>query len=353
MYEPYSRDDKYPYRNPQTGSVESPHVVILGAGASRAAFGQGDAYGKKIPVMNDILEIVGLTDLISKEGFDVNTNFEALYDDLVTNGTNPNLISQIESNISSYFQGLKITRKPTQYDYLITSLRGKDLIATFNWDPLLLQAYCRNLPLGKENLPEIVFLHGNVGVGVCEEDKTAGHIDRRCSKCALPFKPTQLLYPVKHKNYTDNIFIRDQWAVLRQALKSSCLVTIFGYSAPMTDVEARQLMLEVWRDNPTFHMADFEIIDPKPPNEIEENWDSFTYSHHWSHYKLLIESYILRFPRRSCEAFFEQTFNCAYIDGKQFPEFETLVSLHDYLQPFLEEETKSKIGQSRITLKDY
>ncbi|MFW6223076.1 MAG: hypothetical protein ACOC3T_05645 [Bacteroidota bacterium] len=35
-----------------------PHVVILGAGASAAAFPQGDANGKKLPVMNDLADIV-------------------------------------------------------------------------------------------------------------------------------------------------------------------------------------------------------------------------------------------------------------------------------------------------------
>ena len=37
-----------------------PHVVLLGAGASRAAFPSGDGCFRKVPVMNDLLDIVGL-----------------------------------------------------------------------------------------------------------------------------------------------------------------------------------------------------------------------------------------------------------------------------------------------------
>ncbi|MHA1748548.1 MAG: hypothetical protein ACTSXN_02865 [Promethearchaeota archaeon] len=37
-----------------------------------------------------------------------------------------------------------MTESPTIYDYLILSLRKKDVIATFNWDPLLVQAAWKN-----------------------------------------------------------------------------------------------------------------------------------------------------------------------------------------------------------------
>jgi hypothetical protein len=41
-----------------------PHVVILGAGASRAGFPRGDRDGKLLPVMGDLAEIVGLNELL-------------------------------------------------------------------------------------------------------------------------------------------------------------------------------------------------------------------------------------------------------------------------------------------------
>lgn len=45
--------------------------------------------------------------------------------------------------------------KLTIYDYLIVSLTNRDCIATFNWDPLLMQAYHRMSRI-TENLPEML-----------------------------------------------------------------------------------------------------------------------------------------------------------------------------------------------------
>ena len=36
----------------------------------------------------------------------------------------------------------------------------------------------------------MVFLHGNVAVGYCEEDNIAGNAGRLC-RCGKPFKPTK------------------------------------------------------------------------------------------------------------------------------------------------------------------
>lgn len=53
-------------------STERPHVVLLGAGASRASFPHGEKAGRKLPVMADFLEIVLVKDILSaaKPGFD-------------------------------------------------------------------------------------------------------------------------------------------------------------------------------------------------------------------------------------------------------------------------------------------
>src|SRR5579859_4661418 len=47
----------------------SPHVVILGAGASRAAFPDGDAKKRRLPLMADLIECLGLRDSIRAAGF--------------------------------------------------------------------------------------------------------------------------------------------------------------------------------------------------------------------------------------------------------------------------------------------
>ena len=60
-----------------------PHVVILGAGASVAAFPQGDATGKILPTMDNLVEVVGLRPILEDSGVDYhNQNFEELYSQL-------------------------------------------------------------------------------------------------------------------------------------------------------------------------------------------------------------------------------------------------------------------------------
>jgi hypothetical protein len=40
--------------------VEKPHVVILGASASYGAFPHGTKHGRKLPLMNNLVETLGL-----------------------------------------------------------------------------------------------------------------------------------------------------------------------------------------------------------------------------------------------------------------------------------------------------
>ncbi len=117
-----------------------------------------------------------------------------------------------------------------------SSLRRKDTIATFNWDPLLVQAYERNLSRTDE-LPAVVFLHGCVAVGHCPEH--AGHSGRSgatCPRCERELVQAPLLYPVPNKDHLSNSFIARQWSARRRALQEASLLTVFGYSAPRSDI---------------------------------------------------------------------------------------------------------------------
>jgi hypothetical protein len=150
-----------------------PHVVLLGAGASQAAFPEGDANGRRVPVMNDLIEVLGLRDLLRPEGvlFE-GRNFEDVYAHIHAHEELRSLRDTLESRIYSYFASLRIPEEPTIYDYLVLCLRDKDVIATFNWDPFLVQAYRRNRHAFA--LPQILFLHGNVMVAFCPDDRVLG-----------------------------------------------------------------------------------------------------------------------------------------------------------------------------------
>jgi hypothetical protein len=325
--------------------VEAPHVVILGAGASLASCPDGDANRHSLPLMNDIIEVIGLEALFKSEGINPKAlNFEALYDELATSERYQKLARKIEDQLYEYFDGLKLPDTPTIYDYLILSLRGKDLIASFNWDPLLLQAYRRNAKVAPEPqdnyLPQIRFLHGNVAIGICRKDRRVGVKGQPCSICGEFFSPSRLLYPVRHKNYSEDQFIKDEWNVLRSALEKAYCLTVFGYGVPETDIDAKQLMLNAWKTNELWNLAQVNIIDIKREEELKMNWDKFLCKEHYGIYKDIFNSYLFRYPRRSCDALWTMSMLCVPFKENRFPKFETLAKLHDWVKPLLEEEKK-------------
>ena len=160
------------------------HIVIIGAGASIAAYDDWGKTGTPLPSMQNIVDILDLRRPISKAGYDPDsTGFQDLYNELATSRKNEDLRQLIEERVHSYFSPLSLPAAPTIYDYLILSLREKDIIGSFNWDPFLLQAYMRNDALTNARRPQIAFLHGNVSVGICESDRISGAFGRACSKC--------------------------------------------------------------------------------------------------------------------------------------------------------------------------
>ena len=187
----------------------SPHVVLLGAGASYACIPNGDKNGHKISCMDNFFQNTGID--IGYTG--THTNLEDIYQDI----DDPKR-KLLERGIRNYFDSFELPDDPTIYDALIISLTKKDLIASFNWDPLLVQACqrCRNIT---QDLPEIVFLHGNV------------------REWSVP-----LLYPVTNKNYAENAYIKKAWDILQDRLHKSFVFTIFGYSGPKSDKEALMLL---------------------------------------------------------------------------------------------------------------
>ena len=141
-------------------------MLILGAGASLAGTldSNGDKNGKKLPIMNNLVKVVGLEYLLKEVDIEFNSdNFEDIYGELYVSGNYKEILEEIENRVYQYFSSLELPDNPTIYDLLVLSLRSKDVIATFNWDPLLPDAWerCRKITT---NLPELLFLHGNVRI---------------------------------------------------------------------------------------------------------------------------------------------------------------------------------------------
>jgi len=309
-----------------------PHVVILGAGASRQTCLNGDKNGNKLPLMRDFTEVVEIKSMLKQWSIDPNQNFEEIFSDLYERNENQKL-RQVENAVEEYFDQLELPDKPTIYDHLVLSLREKDLIATFNWDPLLIHAYLRNNK-SKLKLPKLAFLHGNVRAGYCEKDKMVGLANTQCRKCGKLYKRAPLLYPIKKKDYAQNLFIANEWKQLKLGFKNAFMITIFGYSGPKTDTEAITAMKEAWGDKNKRSMEQAAFITTQSEDEVSETWEPFIHTHHYEVCGDFYDSWIANHPRRTGEAYFNQYIEAKFIDDNPIPRAIDFPELWKWFEQF-------------------
>lgn len=290
-----------PQSSPREGFNMRSHTVILGAGATIAAIPNGDKNGKQSSVMNGLIEKLHLEDTLS--GIDLKTtsnNLEDIYSEMYSRPECSKELAELENRLYNYFASLELPEKPTVYDFLVLSLTSKDVIATFNWDPLLIQAYIR-CNLITDNLPHILCLHGNVDVGYCIEHGEHGSNGTCCPVCGKKLPPTKLLYPVKNKEYDGDQYIKACWDATMHIIENSYMLTIFGYSAPSSDAKAVELLKKAWGKLETRQLEEVSVIDVIDEREMLERWKDFIYSHHYKYTNHFFDSYLGMFPRRSCE----------------------------------------------------
>lgn len=323
--------------NPMMGR---PHVVILGAGASVAGFLNGDRNGNKLPVMLNLIETLKLGPTLDQYGIDYDgKNFEVVYGDLYEDKKYNDLLNFIEDQVKLYFARLDLPDFPTIYDHLVLSLRPKDIIATFNWDPFLFKACVRNYK--KSSLPHVVYLHGNVMIGYCLKNMRKGMIGTQCSQCKEPFTPSRLLFPIKQKNYTDDMYISGEWDTLREYLKNAYVLTIFGYGAPDSDVEAVRLMKDAWGNIYNRNLEEIEIINTEKEEVLTATWNDFIHTHHYQIATNFYDSWMARHPRRTCEAMWNQLMEARFVSDNKIPKDFGFNDLWKWYEPLLEAEKQS------------
>ena len=279
-----------------------PHVVLLGAGASRAAFPNGDLNGYRLPVMDDLVSTLGLQPLINEACPDIgdNRNFENVYSHLSSKPKYKKIVKKLEGRIRKYFSELALPEQVTIYDRLLLSLRPRDAVFTFNWDPFLFDAYQRNCDAVQ--LPEIFFLHGNVRIGACCTHDSWGSKDAKCSVCHQPFGTVPLLYPIRQKDRLANDYTRRNWEAAEALFAGAFTLTIFGYGAPDSDMDAVDLLRQAWFNRSTRTFEHIEIIDTASSELLHKRWETFTPTYHFRTVTDFEHSRIARWPRRSCEA---------------------------------------------------
>lgn len=301
-------------------SIGKPHIVILGAGASMAAFPKGEKNGKKLPSMNDLFDVVELKPVLDKYGIEYvdGTNFEEFYSDLSGDETHQTVLAEVNQKIFDYFDSLELPDSPTIYDYLTLSLRPKDFIATFNWDPFLYEAIERNhriLPI-----PKYAFLHGSVSVGYCENCKIKNGRGHVCSKCGKSYDGMPLLYPIKEKDYSSDPLIAGEWKDLANGLGLAFMVTIFGYSAPISDVAAVEAIKTAWGDPKKRQFEQIELINIGEESRVTESWDHLLSPYyHYFYRQNFFDSFIAEHPRRTCEALYANTIMAKFAETNPVP----------------------------------
>lgn len=320
-----------------------PHVVLLGAGASVATILNGDKNGKKISAMKGFIDKLGMQSIISSINLKTTSdNLEDIYMEMYERGDCELQRIQLEDAIEKYFSDFELPDEPTIYDYLLLSLTKKDLVATFNWDPLLVEAYSRCTRI-TDNLPQMAFLHGNIAVATCEEDMVLGSPYDVCSKCGRMLKRVPLLYPIREKNYDENPYISMSWKQLGQYLESAYRLTIFGYSAPKSDQAAIDMLKKAWGVVDDRNLEEIEIIDIRSEEEVIKSWKEFIHTHHSSVWNDFFDSALGKFPRRTCELLFDNTQNNRWINGDRgFKKEMSFDALTSYLKDLLQDESTGK-----------
>jgi hypothetical protein len=324
------------------------HVVILGAGATYAStLRNPEKNGKSLPLMWNVIDIVGLTSVVNelpKEYQLLKEDFEKLYSLLAKDDKFKAEREHIEKVVYQYFSELELPDEPTIYDHLILSLRHrKDIIATFNWDPFLYKAYLRNNKFVES--PGILHLHGCVSLGFDKSNGTVGPAGWTSKKTLRDFEPTKLLYPVDKKDYNSDTYIKGQWEALGNRLKEAERVTVFGYSAPVSDVEAIELLQKAWGNVEDRAMEEFELIDIQEEAKLLKSWKTFIHSSHYHYCNDYFESSLALHPRRTVESYHHWamplTPNEMFQDGNKIPNnFKTLEELWKWHEPLIEAEKK-------------
>jgi hypothetical protein len=312
-----------------------PHLLILGSGASRAALPDGDLRGRPAPLFQDLPDILEADALLSKFGIErAGRNFEELYSDIHETDPNHEVLGILEERVRGYFSDLELPDSVNLYDHIVLSLRPKDFIATFNWDPFLLQALQRNARVSR--IPHVAFLHGCATLGICEKDWRKAPFPGRCSVCQEPLRPSRLLFPVKEKDYDTDPHIAAEWESFQEALQSAYILTIFGYGAPITDTRAFMIMKGAWSQPGERGLEETEIIDIREPDELHSAWSDFIVRAHYRIFPDFSRSTLARFPRRSCETIWNQFMMLQVPEDNHPPATLSLLELQDWYRSLVD-----------------
>ncbi len=281
-------------------------------------------------------------------------DFEAAYSQAIGDPALADLALQMEAKAQSYFGGLRLPERPTIYDYLLRSLRPQDIIATFNWDPLLEQALERFPRDCDDEAPCRAYLHGSVAMNQCDVCSRLFSWTTTCPRCGSSSSPQPLLYPVGTKDYAATPGLLEAWENLEVGLNNAYIVTIFGYSGPATDREAVRLFSERWHASRRATMGDIAFVNTCDKAAIEISWRDLVANRddgrvHWDLYPNYAKTRLARYPRRSVEESFQRNFMMERWTPTPFPDCDHLDQLDDFYRRLLAAE-RDESGVTRVPM---
>lgn len=103
-------------------------------------------------------------------------------------------------------------------------------------------------------------------------------------------------------------------------------------------------MLEKWNENPTRELAEIDIVDIRPKEELEATWNEFFVRKHYVIWKDIFKTCAFRNVRRSCEALAMATLQNDQWHENPFPSITDLAKLQGWLRPLLQEEEQGKFS---------
>ncbi len=158
------------------------------------------------------------------------------------------------------------------------------------------------------------------------------------SQKTLKLEPTRLLYPIKEKNYGEDEFISKQWKILYDYLEHAFMITIFGYSAPKSDVRAIDIMKKAWGKVKDRNLEQIELINIISEDELLKTWKEFIHTHHYEKHNDFFDSWIAKHPRRTGEAYFNQYMLGNIIEDNPIPRKNSLHEIWRWFQKLIKAE---------------
>ena len=121
------------------------------------------------------------------------------------------------------------------------------------------------------------------------------------------------------------------------------MITVFGYGAPSSDVEAIKLFKSAWGALEDRSNEEFSFINIEDEETCIEKWKDFVYTHHYRYSQSFYDSYIAMFPRRSCQVEFATHHgNISHRTDLGFRKGLSFEDLMDMTYPLLCEEAEEK-----------